>query len=127
MENQTAFDLNVAIQRWRVQLAHTSSFRADDLEELESHLLDSQRSLRAVGLSDEEAFLIAIRRIGSGDALAGEFAAVNGFPLWLDRLLWMTTGSMIISAAWYLTTTVLWSKPFPLSAALLFLFAVLLV
>ena len=126
MENQTSFDLNAAIQRWRGELAKSSSFRADDLDELESHLRDSESSLQAQGLTAEEAFLIAVRRAGSGDVLATEFAAINGSSVWLDRLLWMTTGSITISALWSLTTTLLfvrtifaWLAPVILALALI--------
>src|SRR6185503_7643293 len=113
MENNSSFDLNAAIQRWRGELAKSSSFRADDLDELESHLRDSQASLQAHGLTAEEAFLIAVRRTGSRDALSREFAVVNGWPassvasVWLDRLLWMTTGWLTISALMSLMTTLL--------------------
>jgi hypothetical protein len=110
MENQTSFDLNGAIQRWRGELSKSASFRADDLEELESHLRDSESSLRAQGLTAEEAFLIAVRRTGSGDVLAAEFATINGSSVWLDRLLWMTTGSITMSALWSLTTTLLFVR-----------------
>jgi hypothetical protein len=110
MENQTSFDLNAAIQRWRGELAKSSSFRADDLDELESHLRDSESSLQAQGLTAEEAFLIAIRRTGSGDVLAAEFATVNASSVWLDRLLWMITGSITMSALWSLTTTLLFVR-----------------
>jgi hypothetical protein len=127
MENETSFDLNAAIQRWRGQLSKFPSFRADDLEELESHVRDSALSLRAQGLTDEEAFLIAVRRTGAGDVLAAEFAAVNGSSVWLDRLLWMIMGSIAISALWSLTTTVLfvgtalaWFAPVTLVLALVF-------
>jgi|SoiMethySBSTD1v2_1073268.scaffolds.fasta_scaffold94369_4 hypothetical protein len=107
MENQTSFDLNGAIQRWRRELEKSASFRADDLEELESHLRDSESSLRAQGLTAEEAFLIAVRRTGSGEVLAAEFATINGSSVWLDRLLWMSMGSITMSALWSLTTTLL--------------------
>jgi hypothetical protein len=110
MENQTSFDLNGAIRRWRGELAKSASFRADDLEELESHLRDSASSLRERGLTAEEAFLIAVRRTGSGDVLAAEFATINGSSVWLDRLLWMTTGSITVSALWSLTTTLLFGR-----------------
>jgi len=113
MENETSFDLNGAIQRWRMELTKSASFRADDLEELESHLRDSESSLRAQGLTAEEAFLIAIRRTGSGDVLAAEFATINATSVWLDRLLWMTTGGITISALWSLAMTLLFvSTPF---------------
>ena len=110
MDDQTSFDLNDAIQRWRVELAKSASFRAEDLEELESHLRDSESSLRSQGLTGEEAFLIAVRRVGSRDALAAEFATINGPSVWLDRLLWMATGSITISALWSLTTTLLFFR-----------------
>jgi hypothetical protein len=74
MENETSFDLNAAIQRWRGQLAGSPSFRADDLEELESHLRDSVVSLQAKELSDEEAFLIAVRRTGTDNRMLGPIA-----------------------------------------------------
>jgi hypothetical protein len=61
MENQTEFDLNRAIQQWRAGLADSPAFRAENLDELESHLHDSIRALEAHGLSVEEAFLIATK------------------------------------------------------------------
>ena len=45
MENQTAFDLNQAIQRWRENLANSPAFRSENLNELESHLRDSISTL----------------------------------------------------------------------------------
>jgi hypothetical protein len=127
MENQTSFDLNAAIQRWRGELAKSSSFRADDLEELESHLRDSESSLRAQGLTGEEAFLIAVRRTGSGEVLAAEFAMVNGSSVWMDRLLWMITGSITMSALWSLTTTlVLVGTVFAWLAPVILVFALIL-
>ena len=96
MEHQTSFDLNSAVQRWRAELAKSPSFRVDDLDELESHVRDSEASLRALGLTSEEAFLIAVRRTGAGDVIAAEFATVNRSSIWQDRLLWM-------NAAWILS------------------------
>ena len=119
MENETSFDLNAAIQRWRGKLAGSPSFRAGDLEELESHLRDSVMSLRARELSDEEAFLIAVRRTGTGESLAREFGAINRSSVWLDRLLWMTTGGITISSLWSLTTTLLFVRPARLTVTLI--------
>jgi hypothetical protein len=92
MENQTSFDLNAAIQRWRAGLAQSPGFRGTDLDELESHVRDSVEALRVPSLSEEEAFLIAIRRTGPREQLAAEFAAINGSSVWLDRIRWMTIG-----------------------------------
>jgi len=85
MENQP-FDLNAAIQHWRKELAKSSSFRPDDLDELESHLRDSVSSLQAQGLTLDEAFLIARRRTGPKDVLAAEFATINGSSVWMEKI-----------------------------------------
>jgi hypothetical protein len=97
MENQTSFDLKAATRRWRESLAQSPEFRGEDIDELESHLQDSISELQGRGLSAEEAFVVATRRVGSGTALAAEFAQVNGQVLWIDRGLWMIVGWAAIS------------------------------
>ena len=85
MENQTSFDLSSAIQKWRETLAQSTTFRAADLDELEAHLRDAVPGLQAAGLSPEEAFLIATRRIGPRHALESEFRKINTGHAWLNR------------------------------------------
>jgi hypothetical protein len=92
METATQFDLNAAIQNWRETLSQSPGIRAENVGELESHLRDSIATLHAKGLSAEESFLIATRRLGSAPALQSEFAKVNTKEVWLDRLLWMVVG-----------------------------------
>ena len=92
MENQTGFDLNAAIQQWREKLAEAPAFRRENLNELESHLRDSIAALQAKGLSGEEAFWVATRRVGQSSRLETEFGKVNGSAIWLDRFLWMLIG-----------------------------------
>jgi hypothetical protein len=95
METKTAFDLNTAIQRWREHLSQSPQFRPENLEELEIHLRDSIAAWQGKGLSVEEAFLVATRRIGGAPALAPEFAKVNGQEVWMNRLLWMLVGAQL--------------------------------
>lgn len=85
MENQTSFDLNRAIQLWRQHLEQSSAFQRADLEELEAHLRDAIAALQAAGLSSEESFLIASRRIGTRHTLEAEFGKVNKGHSWLNR------------------------------------------
>lgn len=92
MANETPFDLNLAIQRWRENLAQSPAFRSENLNELESHLRDSVATLQAARLSDEEAFLIASRRVGVDKQIEIEFGKVNGHNIWLDRVFWMLIG-----------------------------------
>jgi hypothetical protein len=94
METTTPFDLNRAIQQWRGSLEQSPAFRRENLDELETHLRDSVAVLQPRGLSEEEAFLIAARRAGSGAILGAEFGKVNFRNIWLDRVLWMLVGNL---------------------------------
>lgn len=67
-------------------------FCQQDLDELECHLDDSVGELQTRGLSAEEAFIIATRRIGPTPVLATEFSRVNNPAIWTDRLLWAVLG-----------------------------------
>jgi len=84
--------MNCAIQRWRESLAESPAFRCENLDELESHLRDSIATLQAGGLSPDEGFLIATRRIGSEEFLKSEFGKANRHGVWLERALWMLIG-----------------------------------
>jgi hypothetical protein len=92
MENTTPFDLETAIEKWRAELAQSAAFKQENLNELESHLRDSTARLQSSGLSSEEAFWIATRRIGHGGALENEFGKMNRKAVWLQRVLWMLVG-----------------------------------
>ena len=94
MEATTPFDLNRAIQQWRESLEASPAFRRENLDELETHLRDSIVALQQRGLSEEEAFLIAIKRAGSGVVLGAEFGKVNARSIWLDRVMWMLVGNL---------------------------------
>ena len=92
METATAFDLNQAIQDWRENLSQSPAIRRENLNELEAHLRDSVAALQTCGLSAEEAFMIATKRIGNESSLANEFGKVNSKAVWLDRILWGLIG-----------------------------------
>jgi hypothetical protein len=108
MENTARFDLNRAIADWRNHLGESPAYRADDLEEMESHLRDAADQLRIAGLTDEEAFLVATRRVGPARVLEAEFAKINGGSVWLDRLLWMLVGVQAWALAGFLANTFSW-------------------
>ena len=81
MENQSEFDLNTALCCWLEALSQSPHFRKENVAELESHLRDSVGRLQDTGLSLEESFFIATRRVGSPEKLEGEFAKVNKNPI----------------------------------------------
>jgi hypothetical protein len=97
METPTSFDLNRAIQQWRENLAQSPAIRAENLDELETHLRDSVATLQARGLSADEAFLIATKRVGSGALLGKEFGKVNNVNVWVERCLWALVAMQIWS------------------------------
>lgn len=81
------FDLESGIRKWRDHLRMAGAVGAADMEELETHVRDSVEALTQGGLDTEEAFLVAIKRIGQTDALAHEFSKVNTEDLWLQLLI----------------------------------------
>lgn len=88
------FDLERQIGDWRAAFASRPMLRPTDVEELEQHLRDALPSLTSAGLTSEEAFLIATRRVGSPAALEHEFAKVNGTHLWSQRVFWIALGAL---------------------------------
>lgn len=101
MENETRFDLNAAVARWRKNLQSSPALRPQDVEELETHLRESTQALRARGLTLEEAFLTASRRLGPRRELEPEYGKVNGHHVWIHRVVWMLLGLIFFSfVAW---------------------------
>ncbi|MCC6232992.1 MAG: hypothetical protein IT580_10130 [Verrucomicrobiales bacterium] len=94
MDSTTRFDLNTALQEWRRELESMTAIDAAARRELEAHLRDSVGSLEGVGLSTEEAFLIARKRVGTPAALETEFRRMNPERVWIDRAVWMVVGVM---------------------------------
>lgn len=103
MENLSQFDLNFAIQRWRRALTQSPAMQGEDLDELESHLRDAVGDLKTRGLSEEEAALIAARRLGWVETLSREFGKVNVAVVWRDRAVWMLAGMLLMTVGWDLS------------------------
>jgi hypothetical protein len=90
METQTRYDLNAAIENWRMALAAQAGLTAEDRRELETHLRDAIAGFRQRGLNDEESFLLARHRVGQPRQLGEEFVKANPAAVWRERLFWMT-------------------------------------
>ena len=75
-------DLEALIGRWRSGLADHRALHDADVDELEAHLRDQIFELGEAGLAPDEAFLIAIKRMGSINALSSEFAQEHSDRLW---------------------------------------------
>ena len=92
MENKTSFDLEAAVAKWRDDLAAQETIGAEQLRELESHLREAVAGFREKGLTEEEAFLLARRRIGPGEKVAEEYHQEDPNALIRTRVFWMLMG-----------------------------------
>ncbi|MGB4778345.1 permease prefix domain 1-containing protein [Microbacterium sp.] len=70
------------IALWRAYVERHDAIGQADVRELEGHLRDQIEELTASGLDRDEAFLVAIKRMGSLDALSREFAREHSDRLW---------------------------------------------
>ena len=89
------YDLNQAVRQWRQTMSQGGAQSVENLQELESHLRDEITSLQKSGLSEEESFLVAARRLGSPGALAVESSKTDPFGLWRYRIYWMAGGVLL--------------------------------
>ncbi|MHB8865719.1 MAG: permease prefix domain 1-containing protein [Pirellulaceae bacterium] len=74
--------LEEQIDQWRSYLRHRQAIHSVDVAELEDHLREQVGGLLDVGLAADEAFLVAVKRMGKLDALSREFAREHSERLW---------------------------------------------
>ena len=79
-------DLESQIAEWRAYVASAPAVNGHDVDELEDHLRHQIAELRAAGLTLDEGFLIAVKRMGDLDALSREFAREHSSRLWKQLL-----------------------------------------
>jgi hypothetical protein len=74
--------LEEQIDRWRGYLRRRRAIHSADIAELEDHLREQVAVLADAGLDTDEAFLVAVKRMGKLDALSREFAREHSDRLW---------------------------------------------
>jgi hypothetical protein len=80
-------DLEGQIAEWRAFMHRRRELSHTDAEELEDHLRSRITELTEAGLRPDEAFLIAVKRMGSLDELSREFAREHSERLWKQLVL----------------------------------------
>jgi hypothetical protein len=75
------------IAEWRAYVADAPGVNGRDVDELEDHLRHQIAELNAAGLTADEAFLVAVKRMGDLDALSREFAREHSGRLWKQLML----------------------------------------
>jgi hypothetical protein len=79
--------LEEQIAQWRAYVSRRQALHSPDVEELEGHLRDQLVDLTESGLAGDEAFLVAVKRMGSLDALSREFARAHSERLWKQLVM----------------------------------------
>jgi hypothetical protein len=74
--------LEERISEWRSYVRRRQAIDAMDVDELEDHLRSQVADLKQAGLDEDEAFLIAVKRLGDLDALSREYAHEYSERLW---------------------------------------------
>jgi hypothetical protein len=75
------------IAQWRAYVEAAPGVNGRDVDELEDHLHHQIADLDAAGLTPDEAFLVAVKRMGDLDALSREFAREHSGRLWKQLIL----------------------------------------
>src|SRR5450756_1934569 len=87
MTTFTDRSLEEQIAQWRAYVSRRQALHGPDVEELEGHLRDQLVALTEAGLTGDEAFLVAVKRMGSLDALSREFAREHSERLWKQLVI----------------------------------------
>jgi len=75
------------IAQWRAYVAKAPGVNGHDVDELEDHLRHQITELTAAGLTADEGFLIAVKRLGDVDGMSREFAREHSSRLWKQLML----------------------------------------
>jgi hypothetical protein len=75
------------IAEWRAYVTGAPGVNGHDVDELEDHLRHEISELNAAGLTADEGFLIAVKRLGDVDGLSREFAREHSGRLWKQLFL----------------------------------------
>ncbi|MFZ0428382.1 MAG: permease prefix domain 1-containing protein [Acidobacteriota bacterium] len=85
MDNNRA--LEELIGEWRTYLRRRPAVHTVDVDELEDHLRSEAGTLGEAGLDEQEAFLVAVKRLGDLDSISREFAREYSERLWKQLVI----------------------------------------
>jgi hypothetical protein len=79
--------LEAQIAEWRAYVASSPAVNGHDVDELEDHLRHQIAELTEAGLTPDEGFLVAVKRMGDLDTISREFAREHSGRLWKQLVL----------------------------------------
>ena len=88
------------IAEWRAYVANAPAVNGNDVDELEDHLRHQIAELSAAGLTADEAFLVAVKRMGELNAVSREFAREHSGRLW-KQLLGTDDDASPVAEGWF--------------------------
>jgi hypothetical protein len=88
------------IAEWRAFVAGAPGVNGRDVDELEDHLRHQIAELNAAGLTADEAFLVAVKRMGDLDELSREFAREHSGRLWKQLVLRGGDEPALVAGGW---------------------------
>jgi hypothetical protein len=91
--------LDKQLAAWKESIVRAGTLTEEDILELELHVRDTVQELVQQRLTQEEALLVALRRIGDPSVVAVEYQKVNPGLAWARRWYWMTAGFLGFSIA----------------------------
>ncbi len=92
MKKDIEFNSQIEVARWVESIELEPSVINSDTEELKSHLLDIIDDLKGIGLNDEEAFLIASKRLGDSSEWGDDYSEANNSFIQMRRSLIILSG-----------------------------------
>lgn len=91
--NDNRTELESQISQWREYVQRSTAITPTDAAEMEDHLRGQIDDLVENGLAPDEAFLVAVKRMGSVDEISREFAREHAERLWKQLVLSPTSGA----------------------------------
>src|ERR671925_1774378 len=88
------------IAEWRAYVENAPGVNGQDVDELEDHLRQQIAELASAGLTADEGFLIAVKRMGDLDALSREFAREHSGRLWKQLVLRSEDEPTLVASGW---------------------------
>lgn len=100
-EVKNQFDLQEHIEQWESRVKAEPCISEFDLEELHDHLQNIINELKKIGLKDDEAFIIAVKRLDFNYDYREEFGNVNKEVFQMRRSLVIMAGVLIYFLVYY--------------------------
>jgi hypothetical protein len=88
------------IAEWRDYVAGSPAVNGQDVDELEEHLRHQIAELMEAGLTPDEGFLVAVKRMGDLDTVSREFAREHSGRLWKQLVLAGDDGQARAATGW---------------------------